>query len=394
MRKRSGFSLSKLTLWLLACLTMLSGTVIAASLPGISSHFVSGSDGEIMSRLILTIPALTVALVAPVAGLLIHRFGKKRLIYIALVFYAAAGVTGLFVESIWTLLAGRIGLGASIAVMMTAGTSLIGDYFVGRERERFLSVQGAFITLGGVFFLTGGGMLSDISWRAPFGVYFVSLLLIPLVYKGLCEPEPIKTHTKKEAGIFGKGGYWDVFPVFCVAFFTMLIFFIVPTQLPFLVMEHMGGSGKEVGVVMGIGPLFGAAAALSYAKIRERLSIKKVYIIVCALQGVGLGVVGLADEVWQLYAPFVCVGIGSGLAMANANAWFLDLAAAPKRAKLSGILTGSFFLGQFCSPLFVHPFLLFMPLSRVFSLFGCFLLIAALLLVLTRVINLPRMAIR
>jgi hypothetical protein len=62
--------------------------------------------------------------------------------------------------------------------------------------------------------------------------------------------------------------------------------------------------------------------------------------------------------------------------MANIGAWFLSLVAPQKRAKLSGILTGSFFLGQFCSPFFVHPFLGVMQLHSVFSLFGCFLLIA------------------
>ncbi|GHV03218.1 MFS transporter [Campylobacterota bacterium] len=370
----------KLVLWLLAALTMLSGAAIAASLPGIAAHFVDLENSEILSRMILTLPALTIALIAPIAGVLVHRFGRIMPMYFALVLYAAAGTTGLFADSIWTMLLGRMGLGAAVAVLMTAGTTLTGDYFQGRERDRFLSLQGAFVTLGGVFFLTGGGVLSDFSWRAPFGVYFVSLLLIPLVAIALYEP---KTHAAHKESMFGEGGYVAALPVFAVAFFTMAIFYIVPTQLPFVVMDHMGGSGREAGFVMGTGPLFGAIGALGYARLRRYISLRSVYIVICISQGVGLGTIGLASEIWQLYLPLVFVGFGSGLAMANTQSWFLDLVAEAKRAKLSGILTGSFFFGQFSSPLVVHPFLAFMPLHYVFTLFGSFLLVAAAVLAIT-----------
>ncbi|MDR1911493.1 MAG: MFS transporter [Helicobacteraceae bacterium] len=372
----------KLILWLIAALTMLSGTTIAASLPGISAHFVPvGGDNEIISRLILTIPALTIAIVAPLAGWVIHHFGKIKPIYFSLVLYAVAGCSGLFADSIVALLIGRVGLGVAVAVLMTAGTTLVGDYYEGVERDRFISKQSAFVTLGGVFFLVGGGLLADFSWRAPFGVYFVSLLFIPLTAIALFEPTKSRADPNQNASLFGKGGYFDALPAFAVAFFTMAIFYIVPTQLPFVV-ESMNGDGIDAGIVMGIGPLFAAISALSYANLRKRFSLKEIYLAICLLQGAGLGIVGLASEVWQLYAPFVLVGLGNGLAMGNTSAWFLELAAPQKRAKLSGILTGSFFLGQFCSPLFVHPFLRFMQLHYVFSLFGGFLLIAAFVLAL------------
>ncbi|GHS88188.1 MFS transporter [Campylobacterota bacterium] len=370
----------KAALWLIASLTMLSGAVIAASLPGISAHFVSATDeqSEFLSRLILTIPALTIAITAPIAGLVIHKFGRLKPLFIGLVLYAVTGSSGLFADTIWTILLGRIGLGLSVAIVMTVGVTLTGDYFTNvAERNRFMSLQGTFVTLAGVFFLSGGGFLSDLSWRAPFGVYLVSLLLIPLAVAGLYEPKLHIEATKKEAGLFGEGGYFTVFPVFCAAFATMAIFYIVPTQLPFLIMNKLHGSGAETGIVMGIGPLFAAFAAYNYEKFYQRYNLKTIFVIIFMAQGLGLAVVGFADFVWQLYAPFILVGLGNGLAMANTQVWFLQLAAPAKRAKLSGILTGSFFLGQFFSPFFVHPFLEFMELSRVFTIFGLFLVIAA-----------------
>ncbi|MDR2905982.1 MAG: MFS transporter [Helicobacteraceae bacterium] len=381
----------KVVLWLVASLTMLSGAAISASLPGISSHFLppnpaGGEENEILSRLILTIPAIAIAITAPFAGVIVHKFGRMKPLYIGLVLYALFGVSGIFAETIAQMLIGRVGLGVAVAVIMTVGTTLTGDYFQSEEeRAKFMSMQGVFVTLSGVFFLSGGGLLSDLSWRAPFSVYFVSLAILPLVILYLYEPpRPKETPTKQESSLFGAGGYWSAFPVFCVAFFTMVIFFIVPTQLPFLVMETLGGSGKETGLIMGTGPLFAAIASYNYNRLRRRFSLREIYIFVCVSQGLGLAAVGFASAPWQLYAPFVLAGLGNGLAMANAYIWFLQVAAPAKRAKLSGILTGSFFFGQFSSPLFVHPLLAFMSLNKVFSLFGAFLLIAALTLFIAR----------
>jgi MFS family permease len=157
----------------------------------------------------------------------------------------------------------------------------------------------------------------------------------------------------------------------------------VPTQLPFVV-QSMGGSGADAGMVMGVGPLVSAFTSLFYVKLRKYLNIRNVFVFVCIVQGIGLGAVGFASHLWQLYFPFIFLGIGNGFAFSNTSVWFLHIVAPAKRAKLSGILTGSFFLGQFCSPLFIQPFLdiLHMPLNHVFTLYGGVLLVIAVLLFL------------
>jgi MFS family permease len=377
----------QITLWLIAGLTMLSGTVISASLPGISSHFLSNDSAldNILSRLILTIPALTIAIVAPIAGVIIQKVGRLKPLYFGLVVYALAGCTGLFADSIWTILAGRIGLGLAVAFILTVSTTLTGDYIQGEfQRQRFMAIQGSFITFAGAVFLAGGGFLCEINWRIPFGIYFVSLLMIPLVVSAFYEPEPVaKSADGSDSGYAGPGGYLTTMPVFVAAFLTMVIFFVVPTQLPFLV-QHMGGSGSDAGLVMGVGPIVAGVVSFYYAKIRRVLSVRQVFAMVCLMQGVGLAAVGFADQIWQLYLPFIFVGIGNGLSMANTNVWFLQLAAPAKRAKLSGLLTGSLFLGQFCSPLFIQPLLHVMELHMVFTFYGVILLVVAVLIFLIK----------
>lgn len=371
--------LLKLTLLLIASLTVLSGATIATSLPGIASHFAHEEGAQMLSRLILTAPALTIALIAPFAGLLIHRFGRLRPVYAGLVVYAIAGTSGLIAETLMGLIWGRIGLGIATAVMMTAGTVLVGDYFSHEARQKFLGLQGAFIALGGVMFMTAGGFLSDIHWRAPFAVYAASLLLIPLVFWKLYEPRHAGTEPEAPALEAANAKLW---PVFTTAFLTMVVFYIVPTQFPFVVIDYMGGTGKEAGFAMSMVPLFAAIGSVSYHRVRKRLSVGQIYTVVFLMLGVGLGVVGLAEALWQTFAPLILAGFGLGLSLANTQVWFLERAPAAKRAKLAGFFTASLFLGQFCSPLLVQPFLSFLELHYVFSLFGATLLAAGFALLI------------
>jgi hypothetical protein len=39
-----------------------------------------------------------------------------------------------------------------------------------------------------IFFLTGGGLLAQFHWRAPFGVYAVALLIMPALLMINTEP--------------------------------------------------------------------------------------------------------------------------------------------------------------------------------------------------------------
>jgi len=50
-------------------------------------------------------------------------------------------------------------------------TTLIADYYTGQKRANFMGLQGAFMGLGGVGFLSVGGFIADLNWRFPFLIY-------------------------------------------------------------------------------------------------------------------------------------------------------------------------------------------------------------------------------
>jgi hypothetical protein len=61
-------TLIKITLLLASTLTVMAGATIAPSLPAMQDHFSEIANSQFLVKLILTIPALFIALGSPLAG--------------------------------------------------------------------------------------------------------------------------------------------------------------------------------------------------------------------------------------------------------------------------------------------------------------------------------------
>ncbi len=65
---------------------------------------------------------------------------------------------------------------------------MIADYWHVEERLRYVDRQVVTIGLVGSLFFVVGGALGEHSWRLPFLLYLLPLLLVPLMMKVLWEP--------------------------------------------------------------------------------------------------------------------------------------------------------------------------------------------------------------
>ena len=97
----------KATLLLTSTLTVMSGATIAPSLPAMQEHFASVPNVELLVRLVLTIPALFIAIGGLFAGQLVDRLGRKPLLVVCTLLYGLAGASGLVLNSLGTILVGR-----------------------------------------------------------------------------------------------------------------------------------------------------------------------------------------------------------------------------------------------------------------------------------------------
>ena len=138
-----------LALLMAASLTILSNTLISPALPGMQAVFADQPHVKLLIPLLVTAPSIMVALIAPFAGMSADRFGRKRQLLMGVSLFALTGSAGLWLNSLVAILVSRLLLGVSVALVMTAQTLLISDYFTGQMRARFMGLQIAGTNLGG-----------------------------------------------------------------------------------------------------------------------------------------------------------------------------------------------------------------------------------------------------
>lgn len=369
--------LRRRTLLCLAALNVMSGATIAPSLPALQAHFAGNPDSQLLSRLVLTLPGLFIALCAPLAGAVSDRFGRLRLLLVSVLLYALAGLSSLLADSLEGILAGRALLGVAVAGTMTSVTALAGDYFSGAERERYMAQQGAFISFGGVVFLILGGLLADLHWRAPFAVYAIALLLLPAALFFLNEPLR-ERNTAGGAGRAAEVPYFLLAALFAAALLNSLVFYLIPTQLPFLLREIGIVLPSHAGLAIAGGNLMGAASSLLlYRRIRALLGSLGVFAFCFAFMAAGLLLVSAADSLATVMAATAVYGVGMGSLMPHLFASAIRLSPERMRGRVSGGLTTSIFLGQFLSPLASQPWIDRFGLAASFSFAGVLLLLLA-----------------
>ncbi len=352
-------------------MTVMSNVAIVTSLPRLSAAFFDVENIEFLSRLMITLPSLAIAFLAPFLGHAVHRFGKKSSAVVALFFFSLFGSAGLYLDGIYELLASRFCFGIAIAVLMIVTTSLIGDYFKDEHRHKFMGMQSAFVAFGGVLFLVGGGFLSDISWRYPFGIYLVGLIIMVFVMRFLVEVDA------KEQELEGETTH-NLFGIYFLAFLLMVVFYILPTQIPFLIINVFHASGALTGEIIATAFVFNAFGAMSFVVLKRHFDFKTIYVIGMGIVALGFIFIGLIENIYLFFITSPIMGFGGGILMTNITAWMLSRAHHTKRVRSSSYLTSALFLGQFASPIIFHPFVSYFGIESFFEIIGVILLVMTL----------------
>ncbi|MCC5940559.1 MAG: MFS transporter [Balneolaceae bacterium] len=385
MNKKTNNFKTKATLLLVSSLTVMSGATIAPALPSMQAHFAAVENVEFWIRFVLTTPALFIVLAAPIAGLIVDRAGRRKLLLPSMVLYAIAGSSGIYLESLGAILAGRALLGVAVAGVMTTATTLIADYYEGTARAQIMGWQAAFMSFGGVVFLVSGGLLAESGWRLPFVIYLFSLILIPMALAALPEPElPGDEENDKKLSVNGtiQHPFKLLGFIYGVLLLGATVFYFIPLQIPFY-LEKMTGAGPLVsGMSIAVSTLFGMATSFTYGRIRARFGYVTILGFNFGLMGVGYILIGTATGLVPILIGLALNGLGMGLMYPNLSFWLTSETSAAIRGRAVAGFTTFIFLGQFISPLASQPFVELFGLGAMFWATGIVLGLFAILVLL------------
>ncbi len=353
----------------------MSIITISPALPQMAKVFSDVEGAEFLVKLVLTLPALMIALFSPIAGRLIDRYGRLRILWMSLVLYAISGAAGYFLNNLYHILISRAVLGIAVGMSMTIVITLIADYFDGMERQKFVGIQVAFMSMGGILFIGLGGILSDINWRYPFLIYLFSLLVLPLSIMFLEEPAVAENKTHAKLNVKAPPIIWMLF---INTMFMWIIFFLIPVQIPF----HLKAIGIEknslIGAAIATSTAFSAISSISYSRIKGRFSFLSVFSMGYLLMAAGFVCIAFSNTYVLVVIAMMLSGLGMGMMIPNTNMWVMKISPPPIRGKEIGKLTTFWFFGQFLSPVIIFPVLNILSLSSTFLLASGFLLLMSM----------------
>jgi EmrB/QacA subfamily drug resistance transporter len=175
-------------LMLAMLLGALDQTIMAPALPAVAADL--GGLDEI--PVLVTAYLVSATVVMPAYGKLGDRFGRPRLLLVAIGIFVVGAIMCAVAPSMLALIAARIVQGAGGGGLMIGAQAVLGEVVSPRERGRYLGLlSGVYIlaAVGGP--LLGGLVIDHLGWRWIFAGYPpLGLLAFVLVWRMLRLPVP------------------------------------------------------------------------------------------------------------------------------------------------------------------------------------------------------------
>ncbi|MFN4095836.1 MAG: MFS transporter [Sphingomonas sp.] len=333
-------------LMLTAVMPTMAIIALVPVLPLLLREFAGVPGAAVLVPMALTIPALCVALFSPVAGWLSDKVGRKRLLIAALVGYAGFGLLPLMLDDLRAILAARVALGVTEAIIMTVATALVGDYFTGERREKWVSIQIATASVSAIVLIAAGGALGEaLGSRGPFWLYLLALPVALAAAMILFEPG--KTAATAPAAA---GKAQGIAMLVAITFGIGMLFYTLIVQLGPVIEATGVTSPATIGLAGAAANLGVMAGSMLFGRLKGWSGETLLSI---GLPLVALGYVGIAlSENFALTAACaVVISIGNGLMLPTMLAWVLRRLPPETRGRGTGVWTGSFFLAQFVAPI-------------------------------------------
>lgn len=335
-------------LMLTAVMPTMAIIALVPVLPLLLREFAAVPGAAVLVPMALTVPALCVALFSPLAGWLSDRFGRKRLLVGALVGYAGFGLLPLLLGDLHAILAARVLLGLAEAIIMTVATALVGDYFEGERRGRWVAIQIATASVSAIVLIAAGGALGEaLGSRGPFWLY---LLALPVaVAAGIILFEPARL-PRPAAAPRGGPAPRGIAGLVAITFGIGLLFYTIIVQLgpvieatgvtsPALI--GLAGAAANLGVMLG---------SLLFGRLK-RLPGQRLLALGLPLVAIGYVGVALSTSFHLTAIAAVVICIGNGIMLPTMLAWVLRRLPPETRGRGTGVWTGAFFLAQFVAPI-------------------------------------------
>lgn len=295
-------------------------------------------------------------ILTPFMGVLADRIGRKKVLIPSLFLFALAGSAIFFIHNFHIIVILRVLQGIGGASLGSLNTTLIGDFFKGKDRPTAMGLNaGMLSTSTGIYPLIGGG-LATIAWYYPF---LLPLLAIPVgifvIFK-LPEPEIEKVSDIKQyfkaisSNIMKK----EVIGIFILGVLTFIILYgAFITYMPFLLHQHFKLPSARIGLVFSLSSFMSVIVSTQIGKLTNHFGSLKmlkaafvIYTLVCVL-------VPNVYSFLPLILLILCFGMAQALNIPSLQTILANIAPDDQRAAFMSLNGMILRLGQTLGPVVI-----------------------------------------
>ena len=254
------------------------------------------------------------------------RWGRKPILYIAMVIFAIGAFCSVWSKSIWEFIWWRLvqGFGASGGYFLAR--TIPADMYRGQDLAKVMALVGAINGFAPASAPVLGGFVSHrIGWQGIFWILFGFSILLLILAPALKESLPKSRRVQGHFGIAFKNYIYLVKNKRFMIHSTLkgaalgLVFAYV-SAAPFIIQNHYHYSQLQFGLFMGFNAIFiavGATFALTFKPLKKAAVYAGRTLFVLTLgQGVCLY---LVDNVWVYEAWNVCIIFCIGMIFTVSN---------------------------------------------------------------------------
>lgn len=349
-----------ITIVIAAFLPIIAIVAMGPAVPTMIAHFASDPEARAKVPAMIGAPGLAMAILAPFAGLLVDRFGRRPLLLLSTGLYGFFGAAPLFLDNLDQIYWSRILLGVSEAGILTVVNTLIGDYWDDKGRKNWLFLQGLLgpFIAGIVAVLVG--YATKLQWNGVFYVYLVAFPIWAAMLVWLFEPKRAATEARGErptasdlAAYLRALPWLSLIQVAAVTLFTSLLYYVFIINGALVFSEVGVTDSRDYSKIIFIPQLFVLAGAVLFRLLASR-GHRVLIGTFLTLLGAGLAGMGLASTASAMALALILQQTAAGMTVPTLISWAQTKFDFAHRGTGMGVWTAAFFLAQSQSPRLVH----------------------------------------
>ena len=331
---------------------ILSNTLVTPVIPDILSEFGLPDD---RAGLLVATGSMAGIVIAPVAGFLADRFGRRIVLTVCLGVFGVFGGLAAIAPTFEILLLARFSQGVGSAALVNLAVVLIGDNWTGGERTRLIGRNSAVLTIGlaSIPFLSGV-VTEATSWRVAFGLYTIALGTAAAAWVVLDDRRPAIPKQVREQ--FGEALVVLKRPILRASILAGFLVFIAIfglflTVFPVHLAEEFGMGAGGRGLVISLPAVTATLASFNLGRMRGLMSARTVVIMSSAALMVAYVTIGLTTTLGVVVAATLVYGASEGFFIPMLQDLNMEDAPDEHRAVVIAVWVGFARLGQTIGPL-------------------------------------------